>query len=226
MENISSGPSDSGVHFSTTFAQDLTRTGCTFEVRRYANGEVIFSEGNPCAGLYVVKLGRVKLLRSSDDKQQLLALAAPGDPLDLVPLLDGGPHTCAAKARGPIELFFLDSASARELVWNNPDLLMAVMHAVGDRLRDLCNQVTSLAFKDVKSRVCEWLLQMAEHEGRQEPDGIHFERVLSQRELAAHIGTGREVVWRALKKLEDDKVISVDGNDIVVLEPERLAALV
>ncbi|MGE5139071.1 MAG: cyclic nucleotide-binding domain-containing protein, partial [Rudaea sp.] len=83
MENIPSGPSDSGVHLSATFAQDLTRTGCTFEVRRYANGEVIFSEGNPCAGLYVVKLGRVKLLRSSDDKQQLLALAAPGDPLDL-----------------------------------------------------------------------------------------------------------------------------------------------
>ncbi len=196
-----------------------------FEARPYPTGQTIFAEGSTCLGLYLVKFGRVKLLWSNTSRQQLLSLAGPGEPLDLVPLLDGGPHTCTARARGPVELYFADFSTAHELIWNTPELLAAIIRALGERLRFLSAQVTNLAYKDVRARVCQWLINEATQEGRQECNGIHLKRTLSQAELGALIGTGREVVWRALRKLEAEGLIALDRNEIVILQPERLSHL-
>ncbi len=227
MENTSPSREISEIPlFAGLSPDELECVSRALEIRRYGNGETLFSEGSSCAGLYLLKLGRVRLLRSSGDKQQLLTLAGPGDPLDLVPLLDEGPHTCSAKARGPVELYVADSRLARDLIWNTPELLKAVMHAVAGGMRLLYEQVGALAFKDVRARVCDWLVKTAEHEGGSQPNGIHVKRTLSQAELAALIGTGREVIWRALKRLEDDGLIAVEREEIVLLQPERLANLV
>ncbi len=194
--------------------------------RHYGNGEIVFSEGNPCAGMYIVKTGRVKLIRAGKDKEQLLDIAGEGDPLDLVPLLDGGPHTCTAKARGPVSLYCIDAPAASELIWNNPPFLALVMNAVCARLRMLSTQITDIAFKDVSARVGQWLLNTTEKEGRREADGVHIQRNLSQAEFAALLGPGREVVWRALKRFQEEGLIKLERHEITVVEPERLADVV
>ncbi len=205
---------------------ELARVARAVQERRYENGETIFAEGNPCVGMYILKTGRVKLLRSSKQKEQLLALVKAGEPLDLVPLLDGGPHTFSAKARGPISLYLIDSPTVTELIWSIPPLLNAVLNAVSARLRYLCALTTDLAFKDVTMRVSQILLEMARTDGEQRRDGIHLKRTLSQSELAALAGTAREVLWRSLKKLEAGGLIRVERDEITLLDPDRLAKMI
>ncbi len=191
----------------------------------YGNRKVIFNEGAHCEGLFIVKAGQVKLLRVSQDKEQLTAILDKNDPLDLVPFLDGGPHSMTARARGPVTLYVIDCATARDLIWNTPLFLSAVMSAVSARLRNLAAMATDLAFKDVNARVCKALLDQAKAEGTRYHGGIRIRRTLSQREFASMIGTVREVAWRSLKKLEADGLLKIDRRQITLLDLERLAAM-
>src|SRR5512135_323223 len=153
------------------------------------NREVIFREGMPCSGLYIVKEGRVKLLRSSRDKVQLFALASAGEPLDLVPFLDGGPHSVSAVARGPVTVYFMESDAARAMIWNTPELFSTVLASVSAHLRNLANIASDLAFKDVTARVCKILLDQAESEGKRNRRVIRLDRTLSRQEFASLAGT-------------------------------------
>lgn len=190
------------------------------------NREVIFREDMPCAGLYIVKEGRVKLLHSSGDKVQLFALASAGDPLDLVPFLDGGPHSVTAVARGPVIVYFVECGAAREMIWNTPALFSTVLTSVSAHLRNLAAIASDLAFKDVTARVCKILLDQAESEGKRNRREIRLDRTLSRQEFASLAGTAREVAWRSLKKLEKDGLVKIERHQITLLDPERLAAMV
>ncbi len=223
MNALQSGEFGAGSFLTKLSSTELECLARAFQPRCYGNGEVIFSEGNQCIGLFVVKLGQVKLIQSNKGKEHLLAFAGPGDALDVVPLLDGGPHTCSAKARGPVSLLFIDFPQATELIWTHPQLLSVLLNNVGAWLRVLCTQVTDLVFKDVSARVGQWLLNSARREGHQEADGVHFARTLSQAELAAAIGTGREVIWRVLKKFEQEGLIKVERHEIAILDPDGLS---
>ncbi len=195
------------------------------QARAYTNRQVIFAEGARCEGLYIVQAGQVKLLRASKDKEQLLAIVGAGEPLDLVPFLDDGPHSLTASARGPVTLYFVECAAARALIWATPPLLAAVMSSVSARLRRLATIATDLAFKDVTARICRVLLDQADAEGEHFRGGIRLRRTLSEREFAAMVGTVREVAWRSLKKLEKEGLVKIERNQITLLDVERLAAL-
>ncbi len=193
--------------------------------RSYGNRKVIFTNGTPCEGLFIVKSGQVNLFHSSQDKEHLLAILGKNDPLDLVPFLDGGPHTVTASARGPVTLYFIECATAHNLIWNTPALLSAVMNTVSARLRNLATIAADLAFKDVTARICKLLLDQAKAEGKRYRGRIRVRRTLSEREFASMVGTVREVAWRSLKKLEEEGLVKIDRHQITLLDVKRLAAM-
>ena len=207
-------------------ATDLKLVARAVEERDYANRVTIFDEGAPCAGLYLLKTGQVKLLRACREKEQLVGILNPGEPLDLIPFLDNRPHSVTARARGRVSVYFIPFAAAHDLIWNTPALFSAVLSIVSMRLRDLATFATDLAFKDVTARVCDFLLEQARSQVKCESDGIHLPRNLSQSEFASLIGTSREVAWRSLKKLEHDGLIKIERHEITLLDTERLASLV
>ena len=193
--------------------------------RRYANRQVIFREGTHCSGSYFIKTGKVKLIQSHKEKERLFAIVGSGEPLDLLPFLDSGPHSFSAQGRGIATLYFIESDAARDLIWNTPPLLAAVLTTVSARLRNLATLASDLVFKDVTARVCKILLDQAAREGEQNRAEIHLGRSLSRQELAALAGTAREVAWRALRKLEEQGLVKIERNQITLLDAERLAGM-
>ncbi len=211
--------------FAQLHSEELKAVAKQVQERTYTHRHVIFEEGARCEGLFIVKAGQVKLLRSSHEKEQLLAILSAHEPLDLIPFLDAGPHTVRAQARGSATLYVIDQAVARDLIWSTPALLAAVMTSVSARLRLLATIVTDLAFKDVTARICKVLLDQAKVEGKPSRGGIRIARTLSQREFAAMVGTVREVAWRSLKKLEEEGLVKIERDQITLLDVERLAAM-
>jgi CRP/FNR family transcriptional regulator len=122
----------------------------------------------------------------------------------------------------PTRVYRFAPDDARQLLAQYPGVLNALLNVVSARLRKLASLANDLAFKDVSSRVCRVLLEQAVAEDAS-PRHLQLERPLTRQELAAMVGTAREVAWRALRKLERDGLIEIRGQNIVILDAAALA---
>lgn len=186
---------------------------------RYRARAVIFQAGEVCTHLYLVRSGQVKLYQAGPTKMHTLALLGPGDALDVIPLLDDGPHTVTARAATPVVLYAVALAEAQTLLARSSTLRLAVLHLVAGQLRQYATHVSDLAFKQVSARLAGVLLAYARPDGAVLlPSSVPPGRRLSKKDLAALVGTAREVVVRALKRLEQQGLIAQRSEGIVILD--------
>jgi CRP-like cAMP-binding protein len=179
--------------------------------------KIIINENAPFTGLHIISSGQIKLCKVSGAREQILEILYAGDVLDPIPLFDNGGHAVTAKTMSPATLYFLPVDAAQEILPQCPALVNALLNIVSIRLRKLASLANDLAFKDVSARVCHALLE-------QSSNGDALAQSLSRQDLAALVGTSREVAWRALKKLERDGLIAIHGQQIRILDAPALAA--
>jgi len=184
--------------------------------RNYGKGAVIFLEGDPCAGLHVIEEGRVKLYKvSAEGREQVVKLLGPGEFFNEVAVFDGGPNPVSAMAALDATLWVIDCASMRDLVSRFPALAEAVIENLAARSRHLLSLVEDLSLRTVSARLAKLLLSQAQTGGA-------APRLTSQQEMAAQVGTVREMVGRVLRTLEDQGLIQLDRHRIVILDREGL----
>ena len=217
-------PLSSIPYFSALTADGRARALALARERRLAAGEVLFREGEPCAGLFIVVSGMIKLYKTSaDGKEQVLRHMPAGESLNEVPVFDGGANPVSAAAIDAAEVLVLSRERVMELMREYPALAVGVVQVFASRLRHLVAVVEDLSFRQVTARVARVVLQsVAPHEGI--GAGVGGTRV-TQREIAEMAGTSREVVARALKALEDAGAIQSDGRGIRVADEGALRAL-
>lgn len=192
--------------------------------RAVPRGTQLFREGQPCAGLYVVAEGRVRVYRATPDgREQVLHVMGPGKAVAEVPLFDGGPYPASAQAVEPSRLLFLPLERFRWLYANHPAIADAVIRELGRRLRRMVRLVERISLKDVPARVAASLLDYAEAAGARR-DGGSFALPRTQEELAAELATTRESVARALGALRRERIIRQEGPDVQILDVARLSA--
>ena len=193
--------------------------------RHYSPGEVIFSEGEPCAGLYVVERGHVRLFKTSPSgREQVLTIDGPGNSVAEIPVFDGGVYPASGIAVDEATLLFIGKQDFQALCLAHPQVALKVLRAVGARLRRLVGIIEELSFTTVRHRLVSFLLRMAQHEGRVTSEGIAFVLPANQQELAAQIGTVRELVSRNLSRLQAEGLLKVEGRNVVVRDIPALAA--
>jgi CRP/FNR family cyclic AMP-dependent transcriptional regulator len=184
--------------------------------RNYGRRAVIFLEGDPCAGLHVIEEGRVKLYKvSAEGRELVVKLLGPGEFFNEVAVFDGGPNPVSAMAALDATLWVIDCASMRELVSRFPALAAAVIENLAARSRELLSLVEDLSLRTVSARLAKLLLSQAQ-------TGGEASRLTSQQEMAAQLGTVREMVGRALRTFEDAGFIRMDRHRIVILDREGL----
>jgi CRP/FNR family transcriptional regulator len=186
---------------------------------RYAEGATIFLEGDPTAGLFVVEQGIVKISRVSlEGREFIMHLNEPGDTFNDVSTLDGGPNPANAVAHTDAVLWRIGRSDIQHLAFVYPDLAWALIEDLAARARVAVGLVHDLAMRSVRGRLARLLLEEAEHT----QSGI-VERLLTQEQMAARLGTVREMVGRTLRGLANDGLIQFDRHRIVILDPQRLA---
>jgi len=184
--------------------------------RNYGRGAVIFLEGDPCAGLHVIEEGRVKLYKvSAEGREQVVKLLGPGEFFNEVAVFDGGPNPVSAMAALEATLWVIDCASMRDLVSRFPALAAAVIENLAARSRHLLSLVEDLSLRTVSARLAKLLLSQAQ-------TGSESSRLTSQQEMAAQLGTVREMVGRVLHTFEDEGFIQLDRHRIVIMDREGL----
>jgi CRP/FNR family transcriptional regulator len=194
-------------------------------LRRYAQGEVLFAEGSACQGLYVLVSGRVKIFKTSaSGREQVLAVEEPGSSFAELPVFDGGPYPASASAMSDTEVLFISRADVRALCLERPEVALKILQVVAARQRRVVAVIEELSFTTVRHRLVSWLLRQATSNGRRTERGTTITLPSSHQELAAHVGTVRELVSRNLTRLQAQGFIAVEAREITILDPEGLEA--
>jgi CRP/FNR family transcriptional regulator, cyclic AMP receptor protein len=223
-------PSISAVLKSTPLFAALTDAeveflGARTGVRSYSPGELLFSEGEPCAGLYLIASGRVRIYKASPSgREQVLAVEGPGKSIAELPVFDGGNYPASAAAVEAAELLFISRKDFRAVCLEHPEVALKVLQVVGARLRRLVGIIEELSFTTVRHRLISWLLRRARMDGRPTERGPVILLGESHQELAAQIGTVRELVSRNIARLQAQGFISMNGHEVTVLDQAGLEA--
>lgn len=192
-------------------------------VKQYAAGELVFAEGDPCAGLYIIERGHVRIFKSSSGgREQVLSIDGPGSSVAELPVFDGGNYPASCSAVEEAALLLLRKQDFHALCLAHPEVALKVLRVVGTRLRRLVGIIEELSFTTVRRRLASYLFRLARQEGKRTAEGIEITLPANNQELAAQIGTVRELVSRNLSRLQQEGILTVDARSVVV---RNLAAL-
>lgn len=193
--------------------------------------------GDPCETAYFVVAGEVRVYQvSAEGREQVLVSLVSGQAFNTVPIyLEGGLNPANVVARTECRLLSVRAEELRALTLRNPDLGQAILRDFAGRLTHLTNMVSSLGLLNVRQRLVKFLVDQAEgsqpgahRETADDPASTNLGRRWTQNDIAAHLGTVRDVVGRALRALESEGLIRLDRGRIVLVDRpglERLADL-
>jgi CRP/FNR family cyclic AMP-dependent transcriptional regulator len=180
----------------------------------YEQGQTIFLEGEPVAGIYLIDVGVVKICRYAiDGREHILVLLNAGETFNDVAALDGGPNPACAVAFTDVVVWRVTRSDLKHIVIRYPALAWALIENLAGRTRHLLRVVQDLAARNVRGRLARLLLEQA---AASEVGGAPLP--LTQEEMAALLGTVREVIGRTLRSLVADGLIAVERQHIVIVD--------
>lgn len=184
--------------------------------RAYPAGALIVVEGEPCEAAYFIVAGNVEVYRmSSQGRQQVLVRLGPGQAFNTVPLFqsDNSNHASAV-ALTDVTLYAALKDDFLHALRVCPELALVILQDFADRLAHLTDLVEDLALRPVRARLARFLLQQA--------DGTAIAQKWTQDEMAAYLGTVRDMIGRSLRALTDEQLIRIDRGRIVLLDRAAL----
>lgn len=184
----------------------------------YEPDETILLEGAPCQAAYFVARGHARVSRvSPDGREQVLVRVGPGQSFNTVPpFQENGVNHATVQAADELTLYAIAKEDLLRLVRQAPRLAMALLQDFADRLDHLTDLAEDLSLRTVRGRLARFLLEQGE-------SGTVTAQ-WTQAEIAARLGTVREVIGRTLRALADDEIIRMDRQRIVLLDREALEA--
>jgi CRP/FNR family cyclic AMP-dependent transcriptional regulator len=196
----------------------LARVAGAALARTYKPGEAIIFEGDLCQAAYFVAKGRVRVYRLSPaGREQVLARLGPGQTFNTVPpFRPGGVNHASVETLTEVTVYAVSSADLRRLVSQSPELALALLQDFANRLDHLTNLVEDLSLRTVRGRLARFLLENA-NEGQ-------ATRRWTQDEIAAHLGTVRDMIGRTMRAFVDAGLVRMDRQRIVLLDREGLEA--
>jgi CRP/FNR family transcriptional regulator len=203
----------------------LTELAARGSERKLRHGQILFTASEPANGLYVVLSGSVRAFRENiDGREQTIHVERAGGLLAEVAVFDGGPYPSSTVAEEDSEVLFLAKEDVRHFLLQHPETALIALALLAKKLRNVASLAEQLALKDVSQRLATLLLEEAQRTSPQPQDGISFSLPLSHTQLAARLGTVREVVTRGLQKLAVQGTIEMRGHRIVILNVKALRA--
>ena len=212
---------------SSLSQQELQLLAARTVRKHLSEGELLFSEGEPCTGLHIIAQGKVRIFKTSiGGREQVLALNGPGESVAELPVFDGGPYPASAIAVEDSEVAFISRRDFHAYCLEHPEVALKVLSVVGGRLRRLVGIIEELSFTTIRQRLISALLKLAQTEGKKTERGIEFQLPATHQELASQLGTVRELISRNLMRLQAEGLLEVDARQIVVKDMKGLSALI
>jgi len=209
---LSAAPSFAGLDQKTL--EDLAKAATR---REFEAGQVVFLEGDPCDGLFVVERGWFKSVKISPlGREQVIRFVGPGEVFNDLAVFAGGQNRVTVEALESAAAWIIERERFAALLESNPKLSRVVIQNLSQRVMHLIRLVEDLSLRSVQSRLARFLCE------RERGAFVQRKQWSTQAEMAAHLGTVPDVLNRALRSLSEDGLIEIDRHNIKVLNRHGL----
>ena len=178
----------------------------------------MFWEGDTCAGLHIIRHGIVRLFKISPQGRQLVVkIFNQGESFNEVHVFDGGDNPINVAAVTQSDIWVVACESIRKAMQKYPEMAPAIILNLSSNLRMLVSLVEELSFYQVTNRLARLISQLP----KEQLEGKGDLR-LTQDDMAARLGSVREVVARSLRELERSGAIQSERGKIQITNGELL----
>lgn len=192
--------------------------------RRLKRDELLFITGDEAAGLFVIVEGALRAFREGvDGREQVIHVERAGATIAELPVFDDGSYPSTVAAEEDSVVLFLSKNDVKSLCRTYPEISLAALKLLAGRLRKCAELVEVLSLREVDQRLARWLLSEARSRGRRTAKGFVLDLTLTNQQIASRIGSVREVVSRALARLQQNELIKVDGRKVTILDEHAMA---
>jgi CRP/FNR family transcriptional regulator len=200
--------------FTTLSESELQELSRRAVERRFAAEEMLFWEGEACAGIFLILEGSVKVFRTSPGGREVMLSmeSAPATVAEL-PLFDGGPYPASVRVLEPVVSLFIDKTDFQQFCRQYPEVALKVLAVVGRRLRHLVGLIESMTFGSVTQRLARMLLDASNGAGADT-----FNLPATHQEIASRLATVREVVSRNLGRFRAQGLIKIQDRQIEIID--------
>jgi CRP-like cAMP-binding protein len=203
--------------FSSLNDGDIKALSKMGDRRHWQKGSQIISEGDGGNAIYLILSGKVKVvLYGEEGKEIVLSVMKKGDVFGEMSLFDREPRSANVEAIEDAECFIIHGNNLLKYIESHPSVALNFLSHLSRRLREADRKIGGLALLDVCGRIAHTLLGIANAgDDIQEKGDVTIER-LTHEEIAAMIGSSREVVSRALKKMAEEGYVKVEKKRFIL----------
>lgn len=199
----------------------------------YSTGSMLFVEGQPAGGIYMLCHGEAKLHTSSrDGKVVILHVARAGELLGLSAVVSGDVYEVSAEVIEPCRVNYISRSDFLRLMNAHPDIAMSTVKQLAARYNDTCNQIRSFVLANsVADKLAKLMLDWCETMAVGAVNGngtapIRLKMRFTHEEIAEMIGTSRETITRLLKDFRQREIITLKGSDLYIHNRKDLEMMI
>lgn len=193
-------------------------TRCTFH-----KGQRVFHQGDSHTGVWIIEQGRARTYYTGPTGREItLAYWTPGHFIGGPEVFGRGRHVWSADALDDCEMLFLSGMSLQKLVREVPDVAIAVIHGLIAKGKCYSALIQMLGTRSVSERLRQFLLILADTNGRHEGNTIIIERTITYEQIASVVGATRQWVTQSFDKFRSEGVLDISRSEIVIHRVEDL----
>lgn len=187
----------------------------------------IYLPDEPARNIYLINEGRIKIGSYSEEGKEITkAILGPGEVFGEMAIMGLENRRDFAFAMNSSKLCSLEKTDMHVLLRERNDLQMFFMQMIGQRTLQLEQRLENLVFKSSKTRILEFLVELARDKGR--PVGLEYEirQMLTHKEIADLTATSRQTVNTILNELRDKGLIAFNRRHLLIRDLSQLQSLV
>ncbi len=205
-------------------AEDRAALGPLCELRAYEKGGVIFEEGQPALFIHFLFLGRVKIVKAAPDRDLILEILGPGEPVGAVAVFEQRPFPATAVALEPSGTISIPEREFFHLVEKRPEITRRLLAGLTMRLMALNRRLADTT-GSVEYRAARLFSTLAERVGQRRADGLFVPIHLSRQEIADLAGTTIETAIRIMSRWQKDGLVETEKDGFLIRQVDALRAL-
>lgn len=205
-------------------AEDRSAVEPLCQLQAYDKGATIFTEGDPATLIHFLFVGRVKIVKAAAEREIILEILGPGEPVGAVAAFEGRPFPASAIALEPCGVLSIPEREFFRLIERRPEITRRLFAGLTLRLMALNRRMADMV-GSVEQRTARLFATLAERAGQKRADGVFIPIQLSRQDIADLVGTTIETAIRVMSRWQKEGLVETDKKGFVVRDAARLIAI-
>jgi len=206
-------------------AEDRAALSPLCELAAYEKGATIFQEGDPAERIHFLFVGKVKIVKAGPERDLILEILGPGEPVGAVAVFEGRPFPATAIALEPSGVISIPERAFFQLIEKRPEITRRLLAGLTMRLMSVNRRMADMT-GSVEYRAARLFATLAERLGQKQSNGAVFVPLpLSRQEIADLVGTTIETAIRVMSRWQKEGIVETDKKGFLIRDKATLAAI-